>query len=198
MNVMTYPTTPFKLNKENYLNSDWSYYLSMNTQEQQRYFSNDGHLVPTRQNTELVGDGKEDTGLSTTQYTARFAYNGDTDNHMANTAGEYKNLTMNKLTTRADIVSSTPLASRIEQYSDENKLLYTNVNGTIYQNLTVPLTYPMNFATDGTLLTVNINGVNSDVPLADPTIPITFTSFDGTYLFLTIGGVPRKILTDAP
>jgi hypothetical protein len=199
MNVINFPShnKPLTLDgskNTGELTEDYFNFFSMNNQEMQRYLSQDGHLVPTRTNSELVGNNS----LSTTQYTARFAYNGTTDNHMANTAGEYKNLTMNKLSTRANILSMTPMPNRIEQYSDENKNLYTNVNGTTYQNLTVPTTYPVNFTTNGTNLIVNINGIISYVTLSDASIPIKFTSFDGTYLFLTINGIPRKIQTLAP
>jgi hypothetical protein len=193
MNVLNYPSTPFKTQQNGFLSNDWSYFLSMNTQEQQRYFSNDGHLVPTRTNTDLVGNGSSNTGLSTSQYTARFAYNGDTNNHMANVAGQYKNLTMNLLSTRSQIISMTPMGNRIEQYADENKLLYTNVNGTMYQNLTIATTYPMNFSTNGTLLNSSINGTNYNVPTAAAAIPLQFTSSDGSYLYLTIAGNPFKI-----
>lgn len=169
-------------------------FLSMNTQEQQLYFSQDGHLVPTRENDDLVGP----ESLSTLQYTARFAYNGTTENHMANTAGEYKNISMNQLSTYAEIKSATPMPDRIEQYGDEYKNLYTNVNGTTFQNLTVSLDFPVQFSTDGIALNIDIDGSSSNVPLADPSTPIQFTSFDGTDLYLTINGTPRKITTAAP
>lgn len=158
MNVTPFPTMQFKVHQNGYMSQEWSYYFSMNTQEQQLYFSQDGHLVPTRTSTEL-------STLSTTQYTGRFAYNSTTNNHMANTAGQFQNLTMNALSTHAAIVAATPLPNRIEQYGDENKNLYTNVNGTTFQNLTVPLTYPVNFTTDGTNLFVNLNGTNKQVTL---------------------------------
>lgn len=196
MNVINFPShnKPITMDgsqSTGEMTEDYFNFFSMNNQEMQMYLSQDGHLVPTRENAELVGNNS----LSTTQYTARFAYNGTTDNHMANTAGEYKNLTMNKLSTRADIIAATPMPDRIEQYGDENKNLYTNVNGTTSQNLTVPTTYPVNFTTDGTNLFVNINGVASDVALSDPSIAIRFISFDGTNLVLTINGVPRTIAT---
>ena len=191
MNVTTWPSTRDFIKSDGTINAQHQNFFMLNTQEQARYFSNDGHLVPTRTTEDL------DT-LSTTQYTARFAYNMETDNHMANTAGEYKNLTMNVLTTRTDIIAMTALPERIEQYGDENDFLYTNVNGDVQQNLTISLDFPMQFSTDGTNLSVDINGVISDVVLTDPTIPINFTSFDGTDLFLTINGTPRKIVTAAP
>ena len=195
MNVTTFPMMLAPVKQDGQFRDEYTNFFSLNTQEQARYFSNDGHLVPTRTNLDLVGDGKSDTGLSTTQYTARFSYNGTTNNHMANTAGQYKNITMNTLSTRAAIVGMTPMANTIEFFSDENKNLYTNVNGTIYQNLTVPLTFPVNFTTDGTNLSVNISGTTSDVVLSDPSIPMKFTAFDGTNLTVTINGVPRTIVT---
>ena len=158
MNVTPFPIMQFKVQQNGYMSQEWTYFFSMNNQEQQRFFSQDGHLVPTRTSDEL-------NTLSTTQYTARFAYNGTTENHMANVAGTYKNLTMNNLTTRSDIVAATPMPNRIEQYGDENKNLYTNVNGTTYQNLTVSLDYPVQFSTDGTNLFVDINGVTKQVTL---------------------------------
>lgn len=158
MNVTPFPTMQFKVRQNGYLSQEWTYFFSMNTQEQQRFFSQDGHLVPTRTDTELKA-------LSTTQYTARFSYNGTTNNHMANVAGQYKNLTMNTLSTRAAIVAATPMPNRIEQYGDENQNLYTNVNGTTFQNLTVSLAFPMNFSTDGTNLFATINGVTKQVTL---------------------------------
>ncbi len=209
MNVLTFPSTskPLKVSSklkvspqlnslvgEMELNEDFFNFFSMNTQEQQLFFSQDGHLVPTRTNDELVGPNS----LSTSQYTARFAYNGTTENHMANTAGEFKNISMNQLSTRAAIVAAIPMPDRIEQYGDENKLLYTNVNGTTFQNLTVGLSFPMQFATDGTTLSLNINGTPSNVPISAPTCVVHFDSFDGTNLFLTINGDPRKIVTAAP
>jgi hypothetical protein len=196
MNVINFPSHNKPINANTgELQEDYFNFLSMNNQESQLFFSQDGHLVPTRKNSELVGNGTSTHGLSTKQYTARFAYNGDTDNHMANVAGQYKNITVNQLSTRAAIVSSTPMPNRIEQYGDENKNLYTNVNGTTFQNLTVPLTFPISFTSDGTNLLVNINGVSSDVVLSDPAIPMRFLSFDGTNLVVSINGVSRTITT---
>lgn len=189
MNVTTFPSvlTPIKQNGE--LKDEYFNFFTLNTQEQGIYFSNDGHLVPTRSDSDL-------STLSTTQYTARFAYNGDTKNHMANTAGEYKNVSQNVISTRSDILAMTPLPDRIEQYSDENNNLYTNVDGTVYQNPTVPATSdPVNFNTDGTNLSVTINSVTSDIVLSDPSIPMIFTGFDGVNLFVTINGIPRTIVT---
>jgi hypothetical protein len=191
MNVLTFPGIKTVLTQNGHLRDEFFAFFSMNTQEQQLFFSQDGHLVPTRTSADL-------SALSTPQYTGRFAYNGTTNNHMANTAGIYKNLTMNQLSTRSQILAMTPLGNRIEFYGDENKNLYTNVNGTIFQNLMVAKTYPVNFSTDGTNLSVNVNGTTSDVVLTNTAIPIQFTSFDGTYLFLNIAGTPRKILTAAP
>lgn len=165
MNVINFPSTTKPLEMNGELQIDYLNFFSMNNQEMQLFFSQDGHLVPTRTNAELVGDPPSSDSLSTTQYTARFAYNGDTDNHMANTAGQYKNISMNVLSTRSEIVAMTPMPNRIEQYSDEDKNLYTNVDGTTYQNLTVALTYPVNFSTDGTNLFVNINGTTKQVTL---------------------------------
>lgn len=153
MNVLNFPSfnTPLKSNGQ--LKDEYFNFFSMNNQEQQLYFSQDGHLVPTRTGSEL-------TALSTTQYTARYAYNGTTNNNMVNTNGLYENLTTNQITTRANIVSMTPTPDRIQQYADENGLLYTNVNGSTQQNLTVPVTYPVSITSDGTNLFVNNNGVN--------------------------------------
>ena len=153
MNVLSFPTMQFKILPSGYLSQEWTYFFSMNNQQQQLWFSNDGHLVPTRTTADL-------TALNTTQYTARSNYNGDTDNFVGNVAGTFMNYTMNQLTTRADIVAATPPANTIQQFGDENKNLYTNVNGTTSQNLTVPLTYPINITSDGSNLFVNINGSN--------------------------------------
>lgn len=197
MNVINFPShnKPIVLDGSQdtgELTEDYFNFFSMNNQETQQYFSQDGHLNPTRTDLELET-------LSTEQYTARIAYNGDTQNFMGNTAGEYKNFSQSMVTTRSDILAMTPLPDRIEQYSDEDNNLYTNVDGVVYQNPTVPATSdPVNFDTDGTELSVTINGTASDVVLTDTSTPIKFTSFDGTYLFLTINGTPRKIETLAP
>lgn len=191
MNVLTFPSIKTVLNQNGHLRDEFFNFFSMNTQEQQLFFSQDGHLVPTRTSSDL-------STLSTAQYTGRFAYNGTTNNHMANTAGTFKNITMSQLSTRANILAMTPLVNRIEFYGDENNNLYTNVNGTVFENLTIATTYPVSFSTDGTNLSVNINGTTSDVVLTNTAIPVQFTSFDGTYLYLNIAGTPRKILTLAP
>lgn len=164
MNVLTFPSFTNPLKDTGHFKEEYFNFLSMNTQEQQLFFSNDGHLVPTRENSELVGG----SSLSTEQYTARYAYNGTTDNHMANTAGEYKNLTMNLLSTRTDILSMTPMPNRIEQYSDENHNLYSNVNASVNQlpvNTTASLGV-LNFSIDGSgNLFATINGVTKQVTL---------------------------------
>lgn len=186
MNVITFPSVREPLKSNGQLREEYFHFFSMNTQEQQLYFSQDGHLVPTRTTSDL-------NTLSTEQYTARFAYNGTTENHMANVAGIFKNLTLNQLSTRSSILSMTPMPNRIEQYGDENQVLYSNVNGTIFQNLTVSTAFPMQFSTDGTNSFLNVNGSNANVPTANVAIPLQFTSFDGTYLYLNIAGNPHKI-----
>jgi hypothetical protein len=132
-NLLTYPTASFSVDKQGQLNPDFFNFFSMNNQEFQRYFSNDGHLVPTRTDDELKK-------LSTSQYTARYAYNGTTKNAMVNIDGTYENLTVFLLNEDfSELSSRTHKKNRMQFFADTNKNLFVNIDGELFQISLTPV-----------------------------------------------------------
>ena len=166
MNLERMPSTPFALTGENYLSVEWQNYFTMNSQNMELFFANVGHLVPSRTNSDI----QQMNVASASQpdfFKARSLYNNDTANFMGFTNGQYSNYTMNNLTTRASILAMTAVPSQIQYFGDQNKNLYTNVDGLINQipkNTT--LNNIINFSSDGVgNLYVTINGVTRQVTL---------------------------------
>lgn len=165
MNWEPMPSTTFNIEKSGYLSVEWQNWFSMNSQNMGLFFADTGHLVPSRTNTDIeslsgVGDP--------TKYKARTLYNNDTGNFMGNVNGTYLNYTMNILTSRASILSMTSAPTTLQFLGDENKNLYTNVNGMTNQvpTNTTTATAILNFKVDGSgNLYATINGVDHQIQL---------------------------------
>lgn len=171
MNLETFPKARFELQSmsidENSgsisgeFSNIWGNFFTLNTQNLELFFANEGHLVPSRTQSDI-------DVLSIPSFKARNLYNNDTGNFMGNTGDTYQNYTMNLLSTRAQILSMTPSTSQLQYFGDENNDLYSNVNGILDQipkNITAS-TGVLNFSVDGGgNLYATINGVTKQVTL---------------------------------
>ena len=98
MNLETFPKAKFELGSVEFdrdsgqmsgeLSNLWRNFFTLNTQNMEQFFANEGHLVPSRTQADI-------DVLSTSQFKARSLYNNDTGNFMGNTGNEYQNYTMN-------------------------------------------------------------------------------------------------------
>ena len=171
MNLETFPKAKFELESVEFdkdsgqisgeLSNMWRNFFTLNTQNMEQFFANEGHLVPSRTQADI-------DVLSTSQFKARSLYNNDTGNFMGNTGDEYQNYTMNLLSTRASILAMTPSSSQIQYFGDENNNLYANVDSSLDQvpKNTTASTGVLNFSVDGGgNLFATINGVTKQVTL---------------------------------
>lgn len=166
MNLERMPSLPFTLDDEDYLSVEWQNFFSINAQNMELFFANVGHLIPSRTESDIA----QINAASSSQpefYKARSLYNNDTANFMGYTNGKYSNYTMNDLTTRTSILAMTAVPNQLQYFGDENKNLYTNVNGLINQiPKNTSINDVMNFSSDGAgNLYVTINGITKQVTL---------------------------------
>ena len=159
MNLESMPAIEFAVQEDGYLPPEWQNFFSINNQNFKLFFSNVGHLVPSRTNADisvLSNAGMTDPTL----YVARSLYNNDTSNFMGNVSGTYLNYTMHTFLTRSKLLSMTYPKHTIRYFGDESNNLYVNVNGHATQipRLTKESTHTLNFHVDESGLHAVING----------------------------------------
>jgi hypothetical protein len=125
MNVLTFPTAKFSVKENGQLSDEYFNFFTMNTQQQQYYFSNDGHLTPMRTTSDL-------TALSTDNYTGRYAYNSTTDSPMVNVNGTYLNIATSFLLSPSRLFSMNHTNhKRLHLYQTEDDRLFVTINGKL-------------------------------------------------------------------
>lgn len=156
MNLESLPSTQFYIQPDGYLPVEWQNFFSMNNQNMKLFFSNTGHLVPSRSNADVTL--LSNAGLTDpTIYKARNLYNNDTNNFMGNVNGTYLNYTMHSFMDSRQLNSIYHPKKTIRYFSDENNNLYVNINGE-FGNVPRVTSGTLNFEIRDNQLVAIING----------------------------------------